>query len=300
MERDLTPGLLEWAQSLAGPVVRCHDVSWSHGNSDVTRLDLASGEAAYVKRYRARGKFEQERRAYVEWCPRLSHCAPFLGAIEAPAMAIAVGAVPGSPLLGRSGRGPRSLPVEDQRHAYRRAGLFLANLHGLDAEDDDPAPIPEAWRLRARTWAARAGAILPPEDVQGVRGLVEAPWPEGTPVPKRVPCHRDFTERNWLVEGDDFTVIDFEHARMDWSLVDVERALSAIPKGGDGLGQAFLEGYGWGDSLQDGNLLRRVTAVAAFSQVVWAVEQGDGAFERAGRDRLRRCLDADSESRRLR
>lgn len=269
------------------------DVSWDHGNSDVTRLALASGKSAYLKRFRSPRKFEQERSAYRDWCPRLPHCARLLGATTEPARALLVNAMPGRPLLGRSGPGDSSsgaLPHEDQRAAYAKAGAFLATLHGLDADDTDPVAVPDAWRLRTQTWAKRAGPVLDAESLTAVMEIAAAPWPSAAPVPKRVPCHRDFTERNWLVDGPHFTVIDFEHARLDWSLVDVERTLSSIPKGVDGLAESFLKGYGWSNRPEDMALLRRVSAVAALCQVVWAVEHRDAAFEHAGRERLTHCL----------
>ena len=285
-----TPALRKWAESILGPVQDSEDASWDHGNSNVTRLGLASGDGAYLKCYRSPGKFRQEHSAYRDWCPQLPSCAPLLGATETPARALVIGAMPGRPLLGQSGDGPGTLPVTDQRWAYRQAGRFLRDLHRLSAVDSDPLPIPEAWRLRAQTWARRAGSTLSGGELEAVLEIADSPWPEGVPLPRRVPCHRDFTERNWLVEGDQFTVIDFEHARMDWALVDVERALSAIPAGGAGLAEAFLEGYGCDEGVAPFQLLRRVTVVAALSQVVWAVEHSDEAFERAGRERLRRCL----------
>ena len=93
--------------------------------------------------------------------------------------------------------------------------------------------------MRARTWAQRARGRIENSLVENVLKIAAAPWPAGAPIPTRVPCHRDFTERNWLVQNGRFTVIDFEHARLDWALVDVERTLSSIPRASNGLGDGL-------------------------------------------------------------
>lgn len=271
-----------WLDSLGLTIVSASDASWDHGESTVVRLEVESDRVVYLKTDMSRRKFDQEQRAYADWCVELPNVPTLHSSTVDPGPALLIEGAPGAPLL------TLTLERSEERSAYEKAGRFLAAMHGLPLEDRDALPIPEAWLRRATTWAARAKRHLDTSTIQRVVDLAAAPWPGA--VPSRVPCHRDFTARNWLVSGDHFTVIDFEHSRSDWQLVDHERVLASIPEGRDDLAEAFRSGYGRDLNDAEHEQMRRVTAVAAMAQVAWAVEHRDTDFEERGRAVLNRVF----------
>ena len=270
-----------WVEEHLGEVREAEDASWDHAASDVIRVTCARG-SAFLKRHRDRRKFDQEHAAYAEWCPGLGAAATLLAATESPGPALLVRAAPGAPLAQLS-----SLSVDTERAHWRRAGAFLAALHALPHEDLDELPLPDAWSRRAESWVHRAGDAITREEANEVLSLTRAPWPDTAEVPRRVPCHRDFTPRNWIVTEGSLAVIDFEHARPDWALVDLARALEEVPEDREELAAALWSGYG-ADPAAFETLLPRAFAVQALAKIAWAVEHGDARFERSGRELLRR------------
>lgn len=273
-----------WIEAHLGPLHAASDASWQHAASDVVRVEGERG-AAYLKRYRERRKFEQEVHAYRTWCPALERTTRLVDAVVEPSRALLVEAAAGEPLLTATG-----LETEEERNAWRRAGDFLRALHRLPHQDDDPVPLPAALAARAASWIGRAGDALTESEGRQVLELAEAPWPDTLSPPKRVPCHRDFTPRNWLVAPGQLTVIDFEHARADLWLVDVERALGEVPPGRDDLRTAFWTGYGPEHAEEAAALGPRVAAVLALTQISWAVENRDARFEARGRAGLAQAI----------
>lgn len=226
-------------------------------------------------------KFAQERRAYLEWLPQLDATPDLIGESEALS-ALLVSAVPGRNV------DDLSLTHAETLETYRQAGAFLRSLHTLPFTDDDPAPLLGDYRQRAETWTARAAGLVEPDLTAWVAGCAAETadlLAELSPV--RVPCHRDYTARNWLVDVTDgvkLSVIDFEHSRPDFWLFDVEKLLTEV--GETGLEVAFWEGYGRTPTDAETRVLGLHSALNALSTVVWAREHGDAAFEAEGRKRL--------------
>lgn len=266
--------LIEWAETTLGSVKSWRDASWDHAESEVWEAHLEGGGHAYLKCHRQPQKFAQERDAYERWAPAVGGCPTVLATKSESPRALLIESVSGEPLVRAT-----CTPEREARH-YERAGRWLRRLHALPWADDDAMGIPEALTKRSLAWSERARGKLESDLIRSIHERVAAPWPTGFPPPSRVPCHRDFTARNWIVAGDHFHVIDFEHSRADWCLVDVERVRSSIPSARPELWRAFLAGYG---EEPHEDLLDRLELHAALARVVWAVEHGDVAFERAGR-----------------
>ena len=106
---------------------------------------------------------------------------------------------------------------------------------------------------------------------------------------RRVPCHRDFGPHNWLVECATLSVIDWEHARPDAAVTDLERATELM---GPDPRRAFFEGYGADLTLLESPLFRAQVAMAALARIAWAVPKANRAFEESGRARLAAALAA--------
>lgn len=287
----LAAELLPFAQAQLGTLCQAEDVSWDHGESEVWLVTGIRGQAV-LKRHRQRRKFEQERRAYSDWLPSLgfdSRSSPawrtpcILAAIEQP-RALLLTRERGLPLEGMR------LPPDLERPLHLAAGRFLSALHRLPRTDTDPLPLAEALLTRAKAWILRAQPLLE-------RSVGDAVWELSREAAAalgdrtRVPCHRDFTPRNWLADRaapDRLTLIDFEHSRSDLGLMDLERLWSGTWPDRPDLREAFLEGYGGQLSDEEEQLLERLSALAGLGTVVWAHEHGDREFEERGRAQLRR------------
>src|SRR5690606_15377580 len=105
----------------------------------------------------------------------------------------------------------------------------------------------------------------------------------------RVRCHRDYTPRNWLArEGGELVVLDFEHARPDLGVADLERLWGGEWRREPALREAFLAGYGRDLTADEEETLRRVAALGGLTTGLWARGRADAASEAHGRGGLRR------------
>jgi Ser/Thr protein kinase RdoA (MazF antagonist) len=101
----------------------------------------------------------------------------------------------------------------------------------------------------------------------------------------RVTCHRDFTMRNWLFDGELY-VIDFEHCRPEYWLFDLEKLWSEVWLECPHLKEAFLEGYDHTFTLEEENALRAFAAFNAVTRIAWSLEQGENEYAVVGRKLL--------------
>ena len=270
--------LRDACQEVLGEVLETSFRGWDHAESWVWRV-VARDRTAYLKQHRQPLKYKQEYKAYTEWLPHLPNITPELLADFEDSLLLSE--VPGELVEDRERRN------EDVRDLYRQAGAFLRKLHDLPFVDEDEMDLAEAFARRTEAWTGRVGDSLSAEDVTWVKARVS----EALPILKtyqRVPCHRDYTARNWLVNKGKLHVIDFEHSRPDLWFLDVERLWSDVWHERSDLEEAFWEGYGRGLSDEEAWVLECLAALDALSTVVWAREHGDTAFEARGRARLER------------
>lgn len=285
--------LADWVAATVGAPRSILPCGWPQGPSRVWRVRGGDGSLLYLKEFAEERAREQELAAYDHWLPRLRGGGVRLPEVVArsdPGLrALILSEVPGEVAGG--------LPLDDEQgiEVHRAAGAFLRRLHELPIEDDDPMPLSEAIPLRLALWLERGGDRLSFAEGRIARSLVgDGAVFEGD---RRVPCHRDYQLRNWILDRRDrpasLGVIDFEHARLDHPLVDWvrvrERALPRYPRWVD----AFAEGYGTplDEALEP--RLHALDAVHAIGSVVWGAEHGDVEFERAGHallERLRSVL----------
>ena len=255
------------------------------------------GVGVVVKQFRNDRAFAQERYAYERWLPQLpEETAALLAVLPAPVRALVLRKVPGEPL--QTGR----VTEDVERAAHRRGGYFLRALHAVPEADGDAMPLREGVGLRYAAWLERVGSLVPAGSRERLRELGEAPRadPELFAAVRRVPCHRDFTPRNWLIDGpakdgqisrlDSFFVVDFEHAHLDHPLLDIVKLWTEVWGERPDLEAAFFAGYGRllrSDELIELSILAGMHAMAT---IAWAHEHGDLAFQAAGDRALRRVL----------
>lgn len=175
-------------------------------------------------------------------------------------------------------------PWPGDEATHRRAGALLRLLH--EAEPGEP------WDGFADAKSAEYEQLLPEAvdllsaDVLDfvraeVRGLAAL---DARPV--RVPCHRDYTPRNWLVSGAEVRVIDFELVRRDVWVGDLARLETGAWRGRSELRAAFLSGYGRVPDAADAAVLRTCAVLTAARLVVAGHEYAERDLELANRQVL--------------
>jgi len=111
----------------------------------------------------------------------------------------------------------------------------------------------------------------------------------------RVPCHRDYAPRNWLVRGGRWiAALDLVHARADLAEADLTRLASRLWTVRPDLRAAFLAGYraAGGPADPDAPWLPGLRALDAIGTIGWAVRHDDAALAAEGRAALATALGA--------
>ena len=119
-------------------------------------------------------------------------------------------------------------------------------------------------------WRERAASVLDNERLRGFDRRFAGPVITGP----RVPCHRDFRPRNWIVERRSsnalrLRVVDFEHARADAWLVDGVRLSAGEWRENPSRRHAFLAGYGHELSAREEAQLERLAALDELGAIAW-------------------------------
>ena len=285
-------GALRYAAQVLGPCVLVQDCSWQHRMSAVLRMRDADGLTWFVKRFRDRDRYDAELLAYRDWVPKLGGSAPRLRACSDSLATIILSAVPGDPApwpapdAGSLSAAERSA----EQAIHRRAGELLRAFHAghpTGARGDlGTAKVAEFDQLRPL-----AEGPLTERELQRARAAVAAL--AGIPCAGLVPCHRDYTPRNWLVGDGALSVVDFEWSRLDVWVSDLARLHLGVWPDRPDLGEAFLGGYGVRLTDTDWATLRGCAVVTAVWLVIKARETRQASFENASRRALARLLTTD-------
>jgi Ser/Thr protein kinase RdoA (MazF antagonist) len=294
---------LGYAEQILGPCELVQDCSWGHRMSSVLRLRDASGTIWFLKRHRDRERHLAEVAAYRQWVPALGTSAPALRAFDSSLGTIILSPVPGepapwpAPALDQLATGQRVHEADysaDDAALQHDAGTLLRRLHeaqpALPWNDFGPAKIDELDRLRPV-----AAGLLTARELGFAQAEVAAL--AGLAGPVRVPCHRDFTPRNWLVDARTLYIVDFEWSRLDVWLSDLARLHLGIWASRPDLRDAFLHGYGRELDDTDQAILQGCAVLTAVWLLVKAHQTGQGSFENASRTALRRLIDRGSRRR---
>jgi Ser/Thr protein kinase RdoA (MazF antagonist) len=97
---------------------------------------------------------------------------------------------------------------------------------------------------------------------------------DALPKPARVPCHRDYTPRNWVIDGGRVQVIDFEEMSPDAWLTDIGRMRYGFWRDEAHLTDAVLDGYGRRLSDDETAVMTFLFAVTAVRLMVLGAELG--------------------------
>ena len=271
--------LERYVERTVGRFLVVTDRSWGHGESRVLEVRDVDGVGWFVKQHRLTARYRAEVAAYRRWVPVLGDRAPRLRDCDADLQVLVLSAVPGEAALDGPGVDPK---------IHRQACVLLRLFHGADV------PVPwagfAAEKLEAfERWAFRAEGLLQCRQLSFARAQVQTL--AEIPPPVRVPCHLDYSPRNWLVADGQVRVIDFGEAALDVWVSDLARLWFGSWSGRPDLKEAFLEGYGRAMTGDDLTILLACGALGAVRTVVWAREHGDAPFEQAARRNLSRMMD---------
>lgn len=268
--------LLDLASDALSAPLRWREVAWRSGVGAVWEVAGEAGKAI-VKAHAGRRTFQQEVHAYRAWAPAMAGEAPALLAThDAKPYGLLLQRLPGEPVgagPGAEGAGPDAAdlpgPVRHrcERELHRAAGAWLARWHAQEPPASDARPLSDAIASRCEAWSQRARAVLPARTIDEVARGIDQVRPALVGA-LRVPCHRDFTPRNWLARlGAWVGVIDFEHARADVALVDALRLWCYLWPRRPDLREAFEEGYGRRFDQDDEAVLRRLAGLEGVATV---------------------------------
>lgn len=247
-------------------------------SSQVWRLSTDSGTTLFIKKYTQSRKFSQAKHAFLEWLPRLRFRTPELLAFSRSALLISE--VTGRPFVDLE------LDLRRQRLCFQQAGDFLRQLHSLEHHDTDSVSLEEAYSQRLESGLIRADGKVENDRLRWIEDRVREVLPLLSGV-ARVPCHRDFSPGNWLVECDSLGVIDFEHCRSDLALIDLVHLVDIWTED-TSLEEAFLSGYGRRLPREEETLLKGCRILFALNTLNWGNAHGDPTLISQGRAALDR------------
>jgi hypothetical protein len=271
--------LVRYLDRALGPCAVVGDRSWVHGRASVLEVRDVHGVTWFAKRHCGASNYRAELAAYQKWVPALGEQAPTLRAHDDALQTLVLSAVPGE--------AGSDFALGMDPAIQRRAGQLLRRFH--EAESLGPWDDFAAAKLDAmEKWAARADDLLEPSQLDFARSEVRRLGGLGSPA--RVPCHRDYGPRNWLVADGRVHVIDFEWARPEVWVNDLARLYFGPWRDRPDLQEAFFDGYGRAIDETDRTILLGCGALSAVSTVIWAHAQGDASFEETGRENLRHLM----------
>jgi Phosphotransferase enzyme family len=289
----------EYAEQILGPCDLEQDLSWAHELSVVLRLRDAAGGSWFVKRHADRIRHSAEVSAYRQWVPALRANAPRLRAVNDSLATVILSAVPGEPAPwpGADAAAQSETARVAEVALHRQAGKLLHRFHQAQPpvrwESFGTAKLAEFDAL-----APLATALLGKRELGLARAEVEAL--AALPCPNRVPCHRDYTPRNWVVSNGVPYILDFELAQLDAWLADLCRLHLGIWGTRPDLQEAFLTGYGRQLSTTDRAILQGCAVHTATWLLVKAREIRQRSLEDATHAALLRLLPSTTRHRRVR
>ncbi len=272
--------LLDFATSSLGTIDKASFKGWDHAESQVWKI-TAQQANYYLKAHKQKNKYKQESYAYENWAKQIPEQCSQLIAKQENLNSILLSSIEAEALE------QQSLSARQEQASYEQAGQFLRKWHNLNYRDND-IDLTDAMQQRLKKWTQRAKNLVEDKEIAWVKEqTLELIFHLKDYT--RVPCHRDYSGRNWLLDKDHkLWVIDFEHSRADFFLVDFERQYSSIWLTRPDLKEAFLAGYGKKINELEWQLLKRLSSFSALSTIVWAREHKDKAFEAFGWKQLER------------
>lgn len=271
-EGDHPPqSLADWVHQQTGPVRLWERTRPTSSPSRVWRVQTAQG-AAWLKVHSQPRKYRQEVRGLLGLGADLRQHGvptPELWAHQEAECALLIGHVTGSPAARHCAEPAAATRI------FQQAGRIAQIVHSRTLDDPDEMPLSEALGRRAQAWSARTHGLLTDGQRAAMLEHCTSHHFEGA---TRSWCHRDFSTRNWLVDGTGtLAVIDFEHVHPDLWLTDLPRP-TVDRMDWPTCEAAFLEGYGRPMTDQECDWRSRLHGFLALTSLAWGLEHKDTAL----------------------
>ncbi len=180
--------------------------------------------------------------------------------------------------------------ADDEATMFYLAGRFSSQLHNLELPVPDGVTASEHLRNQLESYLAAGMESIDLVTADWAQALIEQACSTGEF--RRVPCHRDFAPRNWLILRDEidirFGVIDWERADWDQGLMDAQRMVFDHWNSGAHLREAYYKGYGREPTAAESMQLDAICLVNAIASIPWAIEHGDERFVNLSRQVIER------------
>jgi thiamine kinase-like enzyme len=280
---------VEFARREMGAQVQIDNFSRDFGRpSIVWRLTGSDGSRVWLKHHERSQLYERELIGLERFVPALGEqtwwSSPTLITRDDRIAVILMAEVEGEVLNSTS------VSAEEGTTMFRLAGQFIRKLHNLDISAPDNLGAAEYLRNRLEYYLGEGEASIDTGTVDWARGLIEQAC--AAEDAKRVPCHMDFSPRNWLIQrskdGIRFGVIDWEHARWDLWLQDAQRMAYDDWHRKPHLREAYFEGYGREPTEAEALQLDAICLVTTIASIPWAVSHNDDDFAALSREVIER------------
>ncbi|GEM_PF-1167830 len=284
---------VDYAQRQIGSAVQIENRSRDFGRpSIVWRLRSSDGSLAWLKHHESATLYERELIGLEQFVPALGvqtwWQSPRVISRDDDLAVILMTEVEGE-LLDET-------PVSSDECTlmFKMAGRFIRKLHDVGIPDPDGIDPAEYLRDRLDYYLSAGEEAIDEQTATWVRELIH----EASSLPglQRVPCHMDFSPRNWLIqrneEGTGFGVIDWERTRWDLWLQDVQRMEYDHFHREPHLRDAYFEGYGREPTEDEGLLLNTLSLVTAIGSIPWAISHNDEYFAELSRTQIERIRTA--------
>jgi hypothetical protein len=261
---------------------------WPHGQSLMWKAAGDGGPALYVKVHAEPYLYERHVAAFRDWVPQLPCSTPEVLFEDQEHLLMVFAELDGVPLE------TASVSRETELEAYRVAGRVAKAFHHIELNESEEAwSAANAARNRMERYIAMSDGKLCPELLAWTKTVL--PETELFRGERRVPCHRDYSPRNWLVSETNgqlqWSLIDFERARLDLKYADFQRMWPDAWKGRPDRRTAFFEGYGLDLSADEEKRLRITVLTNCLGTIPWAVSNNDPAFGQWALDTLTELRD---------
>ena len=287
----LSPALRAQVERTIGPARFDLVHRWSPDSSVIWRAE--SRDASYsLKVHATQEKYAQELSAYRDWLPRAD-------GLAAPALIAAFDGQPPALLLswahGALFWDTKPASLDDELAIFESAGRVLRRLHAIPGGSDAAADLATRVREKLLRRSRALRGELPDFVLDWARAAANAPeWDGGMPVGF---CHRDFSPRNWIVNEQPgsarVTLIDFEHAAVDYLAMDVMKLWDGPFVGRPDRRRAFYAGYEHSIE-EDAPFVRLLAAAHGLAIVEWSLRHSRSDYLSHGRQFLERAARGDA------
>jgi hypothetical protein len=277
VDRPIPEAVAEFARAELGRDLEFSFAGWPHTDSRIWRAARPDKAAFYVKHHDEPYLFARHLYACQHWAPKLPVRVPeLIAASDAELRTMIFSEVPGSPLE------LEPLPPDLELDVYREAGSAARVLHALGCDAEPSFDAAEYVSSTFHDYCEKARGLIEGATLRwAMDALGDASSFRGQ---RRVPCHRDYSPRNWLVQASDdraeLCLIDFERARLDLSLYEFQRMWPDHWRRRPDRQRAFFEGYGTQLSPEDEHNLKLLVLRTSINTLSWATAHGDPAFAR--------------------